>query len=49
MNIEAEDDDDLLNELDHELKNTQTSKVSFKKEIFQQATKNPTKQTTVQY
>ena len=31
MNIEAEDDDDLLNELDHELKNTQTSKVSFKK------------------
>lgn len=34
MNIEAEDDDDLLNELDHELKNTQTSKVSFKKKSF---------------
>ena len=38
MNIEAEDDDDLLNELDHELKNTQTSKVSFKRNL-QQATK----------
>lgn len=48
MNIEAEDDDDLLNELDHELKNTQTSKVSFKKKSFNKP-QNPTKQTTVQY
>ena len=38
MNIEAEDDDDLLNELDHELKiHKQVKLVS--KEIFQQATK----------
>ena len=48
MNIEAEDDDDLLNELDHELKNTQTSKVSFKRNLST-SHKNPTKQTTVQY
>lgn len=40
MNIEAEDDDDLLNELDHELKNTQTSKVSFKKKSFNKPQKS---------
>ncbi|CAX41257.1 putative uncharacterized protein [Candida dubliniensis CD36] len=34
MNIEDDDDDDLLSELNHELKNTQASKVSFKRKSF---------------
>ena len=48
MNIEAEDDDDLLNELDHELKIHKQVKLVSKRNLST-SHKNPTKQSTVQY